>query len=93
MFNSVKFCSLAWNNWFLDLQRSSSIFKMLSVSLATGVFLVIISALGQLGLPYLSKGGTYRVEGGSLPSSEVDYALNMSLDATEVFMHFKHCIF
>ncbi|KAG2687743.1 hypothetical protein I3760_09G064700 [Carya illinoinensis] len=65
-------------------KRSSSIFKMLSVSLATGVFLVIISALGQLGLPYLSKGGTYRVEGGSLPSSEVDYALNMSLDATEL---------
>lgn len=65
---------------------------MLSISLATGVFLVIISAVGQLGLPHLSKGGRYRVEDGSLPSSEADYALNTSLDPTRVFMHFEHCI-
>jgi hypothetical protein len=69
---------------FCDLQRSSSWLKMLSVSLASGVFLVIISAIGQLGLPHLSKGVRYPVEHRPLPSSEVDCALNQSLDAREV---------
>ena len=72
---------------FRNLQRRSSWLKMMSVSLASGVFLVIISALGQLGLPHLSKGGRYRVEHRPLPSSEVDCALIQSLDAREVFMH------
>lgn len=65
-------------------RRSSSWLKMLSVSLASGVFLVIISAIGQLGLPHLSKGVRYPVEHRPLPSSEVDCALNQSLDAREL---------
>ncbi|XP_023908450.2 uncharacterized protein LOC112020120 isoform X1 [Quercus suber] len=65
-------------------KRSSSWLKMMSVSLASGVFLVIISALGQLGLPHLSKGGRYPVEHRPLPSSEVDCALIQSLDAREL---------
>jgi hypothetical protein len=72
--------------WFHDLQRSSSLLKMLSVSLASGVFLVIISAFSQLGLPYLSR-GRYPTEHRSLPSSEVDCALNLSLDTRKVFGH------
>nr|XP_023908450.1 uncharacterized protein LOC112020120 isoform X1 [Quercus suber] len=65
-------------------KRSSSWLKMMSVSLVSGVFLVIISALGQLGLPHLSKGGRYPVEHRPLPSSEVDCALIQSLDAREL---------
>ncbi|XP_030971997.1 uncharacterized protein LOC115992088 isoform X1 [Quercus lobata] len=65
-------------------KRRSSWLKMMSVSLASGVFLVIISALGQLGLPHLSKGGRYPVEHRPLPSSEVDCALIQSLDAREL---------
>lgn len=59
---------------------------MLSVSLASGVFLVIISAFSQLGLPYLNR-GRYPAEHRSLPSSEVDRALNLSLDTRKVFGH------
>jgi hypothetical protein len=61
---------------------------MLSVGLASGVFLVLISAFSQLGLPYLSR-GRYPAEHRSLPSSEVDCALNLSLDAREVFGHWN----
>ncbi|KAM3700418.1 hypothetical protein ACB098_05G094400 [Castanea mollissima] len=65
-------------------KRSSSWLKMMSVSLASGLFLVVISALGQLGLPHLSKGGRYPVEHRPLPSSEVDCALIQSPDAREL---------
>ncbi|KAE7995776.1 hypothetical protein FH972_000544 [Carpinus fangiana] len=64
-------------------KRSSSLLKMLSVGLVSGVFLVLISAFSQLGLPYLSR-GRYSAEQRSLPSSEVDCALNLSLDAREL---------
>ncbi|XP_059439590.1 uncharacterized protein LOC132172155 isoform X2 [Corylus avellana] len=64
-------------------KRSSSLLKMLSVGLASGVFLVLISAFSQLGLPYLSR-GRYPAEHRSLPSSEVDSALNLSLDARKL---------
>ncbi|XP_062162628.1 uncharacterized protein LOC133869603 isoform X2 [Alnus glutinosa] len=77
-------CGLAAN--FANLsnkKRSSSLLKMLSVSLASGVFLVIISAFSQLGLPYLSR-GRYPAEHRSLPSSEVDCALNLSLDTRKL---------
>lgn len=81
---------LAWANWFHELQRISSLFKMLSIGVASAVFLVVVSALGQLGLPHLRKGGRYPAENKSLPSSVVDYTLNLSLDFPKVFMHSEH---
>lgn len=65
-------------------KRISSLFKMLSIGVASAVFLVVVSALGQLGLPHLRKGGRYPAENKSLPSSVVDYTLNLSLDFPKV---------
>ena len=60
---------------------------MLSVTLASGIFLITISALGQLGFTYPHKGGKYLREDRSFPSSEVDGALYQSVDAVKVCMH------
>ncbi|KAK7395488.1 hypothetical protein VNO78_16047 [Psophocarpus tetragonolobus] len=58
--------------------------KLLSVTLASGILLVAISALGQFCLPWLYKGRKHSVEHRSLPSSEVNVAMHGLLDAKEV---------
>ena len=69
---------------FIYFQTGSFLLKLLSVSLASGILLVAISALGQFGLPYLHKGGKYLGERRSIPSSEVDSALNQCSDTVKV---------
>lgn len=61
--------------------------KMFSVTLASGLFLITISALGQLYLPHLRKYGKFLWKQGSPPSSEVKNALHQSLDADQVSIH------
>lgn len=58
--------------------------NILSVSLASGIFLVAISALSQFCFLHLRKGQTYPQEQESIPSSEVRYAINDALDAEKV---------
>ncbi|KAL6198359.1 hypothetical protein ACLB2K_028150 [Fragaria x ananassa] len=65
-------------------KTGSFLLKLLSVSLASGILLVAISAIGQFGLPYLHKGGKYVGERRSIPSSEVDSALNQCLDTVKL---------
>ncbi|KAL6282398.1 hypothetical protein ACE6H2_013327 [Prunus campanulata] len=66
------------------LQTGSFLLRMLSVTLASGIFLITISALGQLGYPYPHKGRKYLREDRSFPSSEVDGALYQSVDAVKL---------
>ncbi|XP_057433002.1 uncharacterized protein LOC130725831 [Lotus japonicus] len=61
---------------------SASISKLLSVTLASGIFLVAISALGLF--PRLSKERKHTVEHRSLPSSEVNIAMHDLLDTTKL---------
>lgn len=70
--------------WFHLYQRSSFLLKMLSVTLASGIFLIAISALGQICLPQLQKFGKHTGEQRSLSSSDVDSSLHESLDTAEV---------
>ncbi|KAI4296834.1 hypothetical protein L6164_036756 [Bauhinia variegata] len=63
---------------------SSYLWKIFSVTLASGIFLVAISALGQLCLPHLCKGGRSPGEHRSLPSSEVHSAIQEFSDATKL---------
>lgn len=65
-------------------KRSSSLMNVLSVTLVSGIFLVSISALSQFGLPHLRKGRMYAQENSSLPSSEIQFAVNESLDAAKL---------
>ncbi|KAJ4703564.1 Deneddylase ORF24 [Melia azedarach] len=65
-------------------KRNSSFLKILSVTLASGIFLVTISALGQLCLPHLCKGKKFSGEHRSLPSSEIQYAIHQPLDAAQL---------
>lgn len=55
--------------------------NVLSVTLVSGIFLVSISALSQFCLPHLRKGRMYAQENSSLPSSEIQFAVNESLNA------------
>ncbi|XP_021830232.1 uncharacterized protein LOC110770401 isoform X2 [Prunus avium] len=66
------------------LQTGSFLLRVLSVTLASGIFLITISALGQLGYPYPHKGRKYLREDRSFPSSEVDGALYQSVDALKL---------
>ncbi|XP_061341523.1 uncharacterized protein LOC133287864 [Gastrolobium bilobum] len=63
---------------------SSSLPKLLPVTLASGIFLVAISALGQFCLPWLCKERKHPVEHRSLPSSEINVAMNDFLDGTKL---------
>ncbi|KAI5590926.1 hypothetical protein BDE02_04G043600 [Populus trichocarpa] len=65
-------------------KRSSSLMNVLSVTLVSGIFLVSISALSQFCLPHLRKGRMYAQENSSLPSSEIQFAVNESLDAAKL---------
>ena len=64
--------------------------NVLSVTLVSGIFLVSISALSQFCLPHLRKGRMYAQENSSLPSSEIQFAVNESLDAAKVCICWKH---
>lgn len=61
--------------------------NILSVSLASGIFLIAISALRQFCFPHVRKGEMYAQEHRSLPSSEIKFAVNESLDPEKVNMH------
>ncbi|XP_015874090.1 uncharacterized protein LOC107411090 isoform X1 [Ziziphus jujuba] len=65
-------------------KRSSILLKMLSVTLASGIFLIAISALGQICLPQLHKFGKQTGEYRPLPSSDVDGSLHESLNTAEL---------
>ncbi|EXC30544.1 hypothetical protein L484_015035 [Morus notabilis] len=64
-------------------KRNSVLLKMLSITVASGIFIIAISALGQLCLPHL-KVGNYIRESQSLSSSEVESLLHQSLDDAEL---------
>lgn len=57
--------------------------KALSVTFTTGVFIVAISALGQLSFPRL-KLGSFTRDHKSLPSLKVENVLHNTLDEDEV---------
>ncbi|KAF7803377.1 uncharacterized protein G2W53_042488 [Senna tora] len=63
-------------------KKGSSLLKLLTVTFASGVFLVAITALGRLYLPHIPKGGKHVGEQNSLPSSEVHDVLEF-MDATK----------
>ncbi|CAK8530618.1 unnamed protein product [Lathyrus sativus] len=64
-------------------RKGGSLSKILSAILASGMFLVAISALGQFRLPRLSKERKHPVEQMSLPTSEVN-VMHDFLDTTKV---------
>ncbi|XP_044461823.1 uncharacterized protein LOC123193100 isoform X2 [Mangifera indica] len=61
-----------------------SILKILSVTLASGIFLVAISALGQIFLPHLCKGEKYPRENRLLPSSQTKPTTYLLADAVKL---------
>ncbi|CAL9015570.1 unnamed protein product [Prunus brigantina] len=78
-------CGVVANSTNLSNKKTGSfLLRMLSVTLASGIFLITISALGQLGFPYPHKGAKYLREDRSFPSSEVDGALYQSVDAVKL---------
>ncbi|KAM7254727.1 hypothetical protein ACFE04_019968 [Oxalis oulophora] len=64
-------------------KRSASFFKIISFTMATGVFLISISSLGQLFSTRLNMGGRYIREQKYVPTSEIEYAVNHSLDSAK----------
>ncbi|KAL5774373.1 hypothetical protein ACOSP7_011930 [Xanthoceras sorbifolium] len=83
--NKQLLCGVAANYTNLsNKKRSSSFLKVLSVTLASGIFLITISALGQLCLPRLRKGEKYLGEQTSLPSSEIESIINQPVDAAKL---------
>ncbi|XP_024951096.1 uncharacterized protein LOC102627895 isoform X3 [Citrus sinensis] len=69
-------------------KRDSSFLKILSVTLASGIFLVAISALGQRSSPHLHKGEKFSGELRSLASSEIWNALRQPVDAVKATLRF-----
>ncbi|XP_031284088.1 uncharacterized protein LOC116142819 isoform X2 [Pistacia vera] len=61
-----------------------SFLKILSVTLASGIFLVAISALGQFFLPHLYKGDKYPRQNRLLPSSQTEPAIHQLADAAKL---------
>ncbi|KAJ0017209.1 hypothetical protein Pint_10491 [Pistacia integerrima] len=61
-----------------------SFLKILSVTLASGIFLVAISALGQFFLPHLYKGDKYPRQNRLLPSSQTEPATHQLADAAKL---------
>ncbi|KAL5772328.1 hypothetical protein ACOSQ2_012252 [Xanthoceras sorbifolium] len=83
--NKQLLCGVAANYTNLsNKKRSSSFLKVLSVTLASGIFLITISALGQLCLPHLRKGEKYLGEQTSLPSSEIESIINQPVNAAKL---------
>ncbi|CAJ1961806.1 unnamed protein product [Sphenostylis stenocarpa] len=64
--------------------KGDSLPKLLSVTLASGIFLVAISALGQFCLPWLCKERKQSVEHKSLALSEVNVSMHDFLDAKKL---------
>lgn len=77
-------CGMAAKFAKVSNKKGSSLLKLLSVTLASGIFLVAINALGQLYLPRLPKGGKHLGELRSLSSPEVHSTLHESLDANKL---------
>ncbi|XP_029129856.1 uncharacterized protein LOC109811516 [Cajanus cajan] len=75
-------CGVAARFATVSNEKGNSLSKLLSVILASGIFLVAISAMGQFCLPWLSKERKHSVKHRSLPSSEVTVGMHDSLDAT-----------
>ncbi|KAK2642327.1 hypothetical protein Ddye_024090 [Dipteronia dyeriana] len=79
--NKKLLCGMAANYTNLpNKKRSSSFLNILSVTLASGIFLIAISALGQLCLPHLCKREKYLGEQTSPPSSEIESIMNQPVD-------------
>ncbi|XP_058771507.1 uncharacterized protein LOC131644913 [Vicia villosa] len=76
-------CGVAAKYASVSNRKGGSLSKTLSVILASGMFLVAISALGQFRLPELSKERKHPVEHRSLPTSEVN-VMHDFLDTTKV---------
>ncbi|XP_027356593.1 uncharacterized protein LOC113865952 isoform X2 [Abrus precatorius] len=76
-------CGVAAKFSNVSNQKGNSLSKLLSVTLASGLFLVAISALGQFCLPRLCKERKDPVEHRYLPSSEVNVAMHDFFDATK----------
>ncbi|XP_059658715.1 uncharacterized protein LOC132305038 isoform X2 [Cornus florida] len=64
-------------------KRSSSLLKMLSIAFASGIFLLIISVLGRLHLPFLHNGRKYLGDSRLLQSSEVDHVKHQPLESSK----------
>lgn len=65
-------------------KRTVSLLKTFSITLASAVFLVIISILGQLLLPYLHNGKRFRAETQSLQSSNINDLRPQPIEASKV---------
>lgn len=83
----IEFQNCCNANWFHLFQTGSFFLRMLPITVASGIFLITISALCQRGFPYPNKGGKYSREHISIPSSEVGSALYQSVDAVKVCMY------
>ncbi|KAF3451410.1 hypothetical protein FNV43_RR07505 [Rhamnella rubrinervis] len=67
-----------------EKKRSSFLLRILSITLSSGIFLIAVSAFGQLCLPHLNKFGKNTGEHRPLLSLEVDNSLHQSLDTNEL---------
>ncbi|KAK7302864.1 hypothetical protein RJT34_13761 [Clitoria ternatea] len=76
-------CGVAAKFANVSNKKGNSLSKLLSVILASGVFLVAINALGQFCLPHLWKDRKHPVQHKSLSSSEVNVATRDFLDETK----------
>ncbi|PSR98610.1 Cysteine--tRNA ligase [Actinidia chinensis var. chinensis] len=65
-------------------KRSALLFKLVSVTLASGFVLVMISIFGQLYLPYLHSGRKYPGENHTLQSYEVDSMPHQAMESTKL---------
>lgn len=72
------------NSLFYVMQRNSSLFKILSVILASGTFLVAVTVLGQISLPHLVRSAKNIGETRSLPSAEINYVPHQTVDSEKV---------
>ncbi|KAK6932624.1 UDP-glucuronosyl/UDP-glucosyltransferase [Dillenia turbinata] len=67
----------------LKNKRSNSLLRMLSITIASGFFLVSISVLGQFCLPYLDKGRKHHEQHFSVSLPKFEIEQDQPLEATE----------
>ncbi|KAL6992466.1 hypothetical protein U1Q18_010575 [Sarracenia purpurea var. burkii] len=65
-------------------KRVTSLLKLFSITVASGLLLVTISIFGQLCLPYLHSGRKHPRENQFLPSSEVEYMHRQAMESTKL---------
>ncbi|KAJ4840403.1 hypothetical protein Tsubulata_002062 [Turnera subulata] len=65
-------------------KNNSSLMNILSVSLATGMFLIAVAAFSNFGFPQLWKRQSFVRKHQSLPASETQIAVNESFDAEKL---------